>query len=815
MPLVSTFLHRCLGLLTTFALINNPVEAFSKDAIIEATSLHTCMPNSKLTADHFKVAFTPINSTVSYNVNITSEIQGYVKAKVDVYAYGFKIISETIDPCTLDASGLCPVNPGSNYIASTTKISSNIVKDIPNIAFTFPDIDAFVVVKIYEDSQIVACIEADLSNQKTVDHIAVKWVTAVIAGVGLLVSAIVSTMGSTYTAAHIAANSVSLFSYFQSVVIVSMCAVQHMPPIASAWAQNIAWSVGLIKITFMQKIFRWYVASTGGTPSQNILSPTISVLVQKRDLIPTRLTHHTRLLLHSLSKRVFGDISRRDDQYVSMPAETTNTLLVLRGIKRIAYQANIERTSAVLTAFTFFVLICVAVSICFVIFYAIVTIYVKSKKVEGTRFVYFRSNCFIILKGTLLRLLFIAFPSLLLFSFWEFVQQDSAAVIVLAVFFLVLSLGILGWSSAKVCLIGKQSAKKHNTPAYLLFSDPNILNRYGFLYVPFKAFSYYFIVPMLVYFFVKSCFVSFAQSSGKTQGLALFIIELAYLVGVCYLKPYMDKSTNVINIIIAVVTVINAFLVMFFSQLFNTPRAVSSVMGIVFFILNAVFSLILLLYTLISCTIVLISRNPDNRYRPAADDRAAFIRDPKSNTGDAAEFTALGVAAQADHETNFLETDEIGEYARSDSNYEVESKNVRQSIESVPNGNPFAEKSVPERQFVNNANSGDSSDTAFDELRQMQEEQDSQRGKRAPGVLSGNPYGNDNGRNPELVPPMIHPGGVFDNRDSEAGSRDSRDSYNMGHMAAHGNDNTSFGGHDISQTYTNSSSHPINNNANR
>lgn len=799
MPLVSTLLRACLGVATGLALFAHPVVAFSDDDIIEATSLHTCMANSKLTADHFKVAFTPINSTVSYNINITAEIQGYVTAAVDVYAYGFKIISKSFDPCTLNANGLCPVSSGSNFISSTTKISSSIVNDIPSIAFTFPDIDAFVIVKVYEDSQVVACIQADLSNRKTVNHVAVKWVTAVIAGIGLLVSAIVSTMGSTYTAAHIAANSVSLFSYFQSVVIVSMCAVQQMPPIASAWAQNIAWSVGLIKITFMQKIFRWYVAATGGTPSQNILSPSISVLVQKRDIIPTRLTHHSRLLLHSLSKRVFGDITRRDDQYVSMPAHSNDALLVLRGIKRVAYQANIERTSAVLTAFTFFVLICVAVAICFFFFYGIVALTAKSAKSSNYRFSYFHKNCFVILKGTLLRLLFIAFPSLLVFSFWEFVQHDSAAVIVLAVFFLVLAGGILGWSSVKVYLIGKQSAKQHNTPAYILFSDPNILNRYGFLYVPYKALSYYFIIPVLGYYFLKACFVSFAQGSGKTQGLALFLIELAYLVGISFYKPYMDKSTNVINIIIAVVTVINAFLVMFFSQLFNTPRAVASVMGIVFFILNAVFSLILLLYTIISCGIVLISRNPDNRYRPAADDRAAFIRDPKSNTGDAAELTALGVAAQADHETNFMD----GEYARSESNYEVGDKNARTSIESsVTNANPFSEKNNSVNQFAPAANS---SDASFDEVRRMQEEQDLERGHKVSGSLPGNSIVDPS---PGLVPPSTATGDIFD-QGAEAGSRDSRDSYNMGGLAMPSG--TAEAGHPVSQTYSNLSLNPHDN----
>lgn len=762
MSLVSPRLRAVWGLLTAVAFFSAPAAAFGPDDIIEATSLQPCMENSKLSADHFKVAFTPINNTVTYNVNITAEINGYVQALVDVYAYGFKIISETLDPCSLDASGLCPVYPGTNYLASTSHISSNIVKQIPDIAFTFPDIDAFVILRIYEGSDIIACIEADLSNRKTVDHVAVKWVTAVIAGIGLLVSAIISTLGNTYTAAHIAANSVSLFSYFQSVVIISMCAVQKMPPIASAWAQNIAWSVGLIHITFMQKIFRWYVAATGGTPAENIFAPTISVLVQKRDLFTAALTNHNRDLLHRAADKIFG--IRRDDKYASMPAYSSQTLLVLRGIKRIAFQANIEDTSAVLTAFTFFVLICVAVSICFLLFYAFVVIASRSKWSRADRFSYFRQNCFIMLKGTILRLLFIAFPSLLIFSFWEFVQHDSAAVIILAVFFLLVCLLILGWSAAKVYLTGTESLNKHNTPAYLLFSDPQILNRYGFLYVPYKAFSYYFIIPVLVYFFVKACFIGFAQNSGKTQAVAMFIIELAYLIGISYYKPYMDKSTNVINIIIAVVTLINSILVMFFSQLFHTPRAVASVMGIIFFLLNAIFSLVLLLYTLVSCGIVLLSRNPDSRYKPAADDRAAFIRDPKGEEYDAAELTALGDAARADHESNFVRREgSVRSVDDSESNFdEDENKYIHSSGDSYANvsANPFSENTyTPPPRF----NGGVSREDSQSEL---------------------------------IDSPTIPYDGIDRNS-----AIDARDSYNLGLVAPPG----LAPGHDVTHTYTNSS----------
>lgn len=39
--------------------------------------------------------------------------------------------------------------------------------------------------------------------------------------------------------------------------------------------------MGLIRIDFMQKIFRWYIQATGGTPTQYLTSSAIQVLTQR------------------------------------------------------------------------------------------------------------------------------------------------------------------------------------------------------------------------------------------------------------------------------------------------------------------------------------------------------------------------------------------------------------------------------------------------------------------------------------------------------------------------------------------------------
>ena len=154
----------------------------------------------------------------------------------------------------------------------------------------------------------MACVEAELTNLKTVDQPAVAWTVAIIAGLGLVASAVTSGLGHSNTAAHVAANAVSLFGFFQSQALVGMTAVE-MPPIVQSWTQNFQWSMGIIRIGFMQTVCTWYQRATGGVPS-NYLSNLAyqSVTVQKRSLE----------IVGRLAARGYGDIMRRQSDSSSM-----------------------------------------------------------------------------------------------------------------------------------------------------------------------------------------------------------------------------------------------------------------------------------------------------------------------------------------------------------------------------------------------------------------------------------------------------------------------------------------------------------------
>jgi hypothetical protein len=155
--------------------------------------------------------------------------------------------------------------------------------------------------------------------------------------------------------------------------------------------------------------------------------------------------------------------------------------------------------------------------------------------------------------------------------FWELTKRDSAAEVVLAISTIITMMVILAWAALKVWRIARRSIKMHKNPAYILYSDPKALNKWGFLYVQFKATMYYFIVPILFYVFVKGLFIGLGQGNGTVQAIALVIIEAALLITISVMRPYMDKKTNAFNISIAAVNFFNVLLLLFFTGIFNLP----------------------------------------------------------------------------------------------------------------------------------------------------------------------------------------------------------------------------------------------------
>lgn len=666
---------RTSGVLSAMAAMTSLASA---ERVLMSKSLSSCQEDSSFSASLFNVVYTPGNNSASVEMAATSSVQGYVKFDLTITAYGYEVINEQVDPCDTELQGLCPMNTGNNDFGFPLPVPEGAASEIPGIAYTIPDLDAKVrvYVNMTKTGESVACLEAEFSNSKTVDLLGVKWATAIIAGLALVSSAVVSGLGHSNTASHIAANSLSLFGYFQAQAIIGLTAVP-LPPIVQAWTQNFQWSMGIIKVPFMQSIFTWYQRATGGEPATLFDSMrTHSVAVEKRGLIDAGMGMTKRSLMEQglgLAKRGVAMLPRAATSIASKIAkrgniELSNGSYVVYGIQRVAFKMGIETTNLFLTGLTFFMVFVVATILAVLAFKGICELCVKKKWMSSDKFLDFRNGWITVLKGILFRVTLIGFPQMAILSLWEFTQVDSPALVVLAVFILFGMAITLGWGAFKVISIARRSVSMHRNPAYILFSDPQALNKWGFLYIQFRASAYYFIVPVLAYTLVKAFFVALSQKSGVAQAIGFIIIEAAALIGASVLRPWMDKSTNSFNIAICVVNFLNGIFLLIFTNVFGAPGLVVGVVGVILFILNAAFSLILLIMVIVSTTIIFFRKNPDARYHVMADDRASFMKS-QTQLNTTTELDALAATARGDKGgyKSHLDLDDDNESLSSDS----------------------------------------------------------------------------------------------------------------------------------------------------
>ncbi|KAI0817267.1 hypothetical protein GGR55DRAFT_10406 [Xylaria sp. FL0064] len=640
---IRALLFRCLCL-SAFVL---PAAA---EKVLETNSLNSCQANSGFTASLFNLRYTPSENTIDVNISAVSTIEAKVKFDVTITAYGFQFYSLIIDPCELQLAGFCPMVSGNLDDPFSMMINPSTADLLPGIAYTFPDIDAKVRVYINATDgpmagQSVACLEASVSNGQTVDLIGVKWASAIVAGLALASSALLSGLGHSNAASHVAATALALTSYFQSQAIVGLVGIP-LPPVVQSWTQDFQWSLGIVNVGFLQDIFTWYQRSTGGTAARIIDTlGTVSVQVQKRSeplLTPSvNLFRRAEAMMpRSLSSHASSLVKRGN-------VKTSYGTYIVYGIQRVAFRAGIETTNLFLTGIVSFYIVMVFAAIIVALFKGICEVAAKAGWIKGDTFLDFRNGWLTVLKGILFRITLIGYAPVTILSLWEFTQRDSAAEVILAVFFLIyMNFGLL-WASYKLIRIAHRSVALHRNPAYILFSDPQTLNKWGFLYIQFRASAYYFIVPVLGYTILKAFFIAFAQNAGTVQAIALLLIEAGALIAAAVLRPWMDKKINSFNIAICAVNFINAIFLLIFTDVFDQPGIVTGVVGVVLWILNAATTLILLLVLIISTAIVFFTDNPDGRYKFMGDDRTSFMKS-QSQLAANGELDALAMTARGE-----------------------------------------------------------------------------------------------------------------------------------------------------------------------
>ncbi|KAJ5084147.1 hypothetical protein NUU61_008726 [Penicillium alfredii] len=555
-------------------------------------SLVSCAPNTQVKASLFSATYTPGNKSATAGFSVDTSIDGYVNVDVDLIVYGYKAKTLHKTGCDFHLQSLCPMKPGPQKLPmGALDINSDMTTSIPNIAYTTPDIDALVRLHLSDrdSGKSYGCLESRLTNSKTVNQAGVSWALAVILGLGFVVSGVISLLGHTNTATHLAFRSLAFLSFMQTQALFGMSAVE-LPPIVQGWTQVFQWTMGIIHTDALQTISTWYQRSTGGHADdllQNLETTSVNVM-----------------------KRSYLDDSGQGQ-------------VTLRGIERVGFKASIEASNIFMTSYLFFYFVVLVVLICVALVrFGLPVLAKKSPKVD--RAISDTTEWKAVTRGTLFRLVSMGYPPMCVLCLWELTQKDSPGEILVAIVMWLILSALMGWATFQVFKRGLRSKSMHNSPAYMLYSDPACLKKWGFLYVYYRAPAFYFTAAALAYTVIKCMVLAFGQSSPIAQAVVILILEIAMLVAISIIKPYMNKPTNIFAIVAATINFLNAIFLLIFTNVFNQPELMTGVMGVLFFIYNAIFTLILLCFVLVGLFFALTHKQPDSKYQPLADDRGSF-----------------------------------------------------------------------------------------------------------------------------------------------------------------------------------------------
>jgi hypothetical protein len=167
--------------------------------------------------------------------------------------------------------------------------------------------------------------------------------------------------------------------------------------------------------------------------------------------------------------------------------------------------------------------------------------------------------------------LFFSFFPLSAQILYELRNHDSGAEIALAVCtFLCLSI-TMGFACFKIIKLQRQSFVDHGNSAFYLYSNSSVVNKLGFLFSPYKAECSWFLVPTLFYFMLKGAFIGASQDNSTALTLGIASLDVVFLILTALFRPYLDKGINVVNLAVCIVNVLNAGLLLEFSNLFHKP----------------------------------------------------------------------------------------------------------------------------------------------------------------------------------------------------------------------------------------------------
>ncbi|KAF2402466.1 TRP-domain-containing protein [Trichodelitschia bisporula] len=595
-----------------------PVGVLSGD-VLETSGFSTCGGVADITVQRMNIQYNRNTNKIVFDVAGTSSRQQKVKASLTVTAYGKEVYSNHFDPCQEGAKidQLCPVPEGNFAAKGEQDIPTKYANMIPAIAFNVPDLDGMAKLELTpaDGGAPVACIQSVVGNGKTMSVVAVPYVAAGIAGAALVVSGLSALAAGGATGAAAPSPSFSeVVGWFQSMALNGMLSVQY-PSVYRSFAQNFAFSGGLIQWESMQQSIDSFRNSTGG----NLTTDSVAFL-KKATLVYG--TENGTLAKRDLATRAFNLFAREVavSQNTNNPTNATEdskTMHFVHGIQGYAEKLMIPQSNTFMTILLIFAVIIGAIVVGILLFKVILETWALFGSFPK-RLTSFRKRYWWIMAKSITNLILLLYGVWTLYCVYQFTRGDSWAAKLLAGVTLALFTLVLAYFAWKIWSAARKF-KKAEGDASGLFEDKETWRKYSLFYENYKKGYWWLFLPAIIYMFAKGVVIAAGDGHGMFQTAGQLIIESIMLVLLLWSRPYTLKSGNWINITIQVVRVLSVLCILVFVEQLGISQTPKTITGVVLIVMQSVLTGLLAILIAVNALIVFCKANPHRKARKEAE----------------------------------------------------------------------------------------------------------------------------------------------------------------------------------------------------
>ncbi|KAL0575503.1 hypothetical protein V5O48_006458 [Marasmius crinis-equi] len=625
------------------------------------SSVTYCEPPKSLFIETFDVSYFAKNRSVSFNITASSVLPDVaVSANLLLNTYGMNPVNLTLDLCQVLGGALCPfpIQEFSGHDSLT--IPDSFSSKIPGIAYKIPDLEAYAQFKLTETDtgEVLACVQATLSNGWSTYQPAVEWTTGGIA-IATLLAAIWQSIISPF--APLPFRLIDMLSLYQTIAATGFFNLNY-PTVYRTFTTNFGWAMSLFASSHdaVQDAINDMRARTGGGLANSTSASPVGLVNRRVSpwsgsgsnnlAVPQgnafALPEFSKTFISTFSSVAAGHSSpvsqlrlqelaasgSSDSGTVQVVTEDSSNVLQA-GVPIYVNSLHISTANAFMTVFICTLILIAIASFVFAAGYGVLYAMERFNLGQLDRRLRLRYAYPSFVRAWALRLALIMFFPIVVFSLYQWTLKDSWVPILLSVIsFLAITAGV-------TYPFWKLFRHRRSTEETAFYSNTPFLRAHGPVFAQYRVERHYFFLFYVVSAFLKAIFIAAAKSRGLVQVILVLLVEIGTLIGLVTLRPHKTRGGDVFSTFLAIVRVVTTGLLFAFVESIGVKPIPRVAIGIVIAVIFSVSVIVMVLNVVFNLGLSRLWRRKGNADGLVITDRTEKSADDILEKGEKGSFT--------------------------------------------------------------------------------------------------------------------------------------------------------------------------------